>query len=474
MSEQGAFKALASALLERWGLAKRAGLAFGVKRDMFGALGYPDTIQPEDYRAMYQRNAMAARIVEAIPKATWRTGGEVYEDSDPNKLTTFEREWQTLNQKFNLWNVFQTADILAGLGRYSVILIGAPGQMDMPLEKCKAGDIAYISCFSEQDARITLLEQDKTSPRYGLPVLYALRRTQVQDVNSVNAPTFDTPVHHTRCIHVAENLLDSRVYGIPRLERIWNLLFDLLKVTGGGAEAFWKRADAGMQINLDPMIPLNPDPVQEAASRQALKDQIEEYTHGLKRVVTTRGVEMTPLSSNVADFKGPADAITDQISAGTGIPRRILMGSERGELASSQDRDNWSERVSDRRGDYAGPFIARPFIDRCINLGALSTPKEYDIEWPEIEELTEGQKLTMAGQAAALNQTMKTTVITVSEIRTKFLGLEVLTQEQLDEAAGIVTLDEPLVPGETAIDDMNPAELDKTDGTQTPAEPGTL
>jgi hypothetical protein len=30
------------------------------------------------------------------------------------------------------------------------------------------------------------------------------------------------------------------------------------------------------------------------------------------------------------------------------------------------------------------------------------------------------------------------------------------------------------VPGETAIDDMNPAELDKTDGTQTPAEPGTL
>ena len=36
------------------------------------------------------------------------------------------------------------------------------------------------------------------------------------------------------------------------------------------------------------------------------------------------------------------------ISAETGIPKRILTGSERGELASSQDRDNWFERYPER------------------------------------------------------------------------------------------------------------------------------
>ena len=72
------------------------------------------------------------------------------------------------------------------------------------------------------------------------------------------------------------------------------------------------------------------------------------------------------------------------ISAKTGIPTRILVGSEVGKLASTQDKDTWLTLVRQRRENYAEVSIIRPFVDKCLELGILPEVQAYDIVWEDL------------------------------------------------------------------------------------------
>ena len=423
----GIIRAAASALVTRSRWLTAGGRTFEGKRDLYEALGYQRSITLQDYRERYARNGVAARVVEALPMATWRGGAELIEDEDPDKLTTFEKAWDALNDTHQLWNTLQRADILAGLGRYAVVMLGTTASnFEQPLKRVGPKGLLYLSIFAEEDALIDKLVDDKSDPRFGLPEFYTVRRMGIRPLYGAvgQGYNFQRRVHHSHLIHVADGLLDDQVYAPPRLERIWNLLDDLEKVTGGGAEAFWKRADQGLQIDVDPELKLSQE------SKDNMEEQVEEYIHGLKRVMRTRGVTITPLGSDVAQFTGPADGIIAQISAATGIPQRILMGSERGELSSLQDKTNWDERVSDRRTQFAGPMVVRPLVDRLIELGVLPEPKEYEVRWPQIKNLNDAQRAEMAQRWAQLNAAMGEPVVTANEIRDKVLDLPAFTPEQ--------------------------------------------
>jgi hypothetical protein len=409
---------LASTLVNRARFANVGGITFGGKRDLYQALGYSRQLFPQDYRSRYQRNGVAARIVEAKPQDTFRGGGDLLETQDPENVTEFEQAWYDLDKRLRVWPTFQKADILCGLGQYSIIVIGGPGKTDTPLLQCKPEDIKFLSAYAQDDAPVVEFDNDEQSERFGLPVFYNIRRTDARTPGAINTNVLGKKVHFTRVIHVAETL-DDRTYGIPRLERVWNLLDDLEKVTGGGAEAFWKRADAGMQIALDPTINLEPDELKK------MQEETDDYIHGLKRVVRTRGVDMKQLGSDVANLGPSSEAIIAQLSAATGIPQRILMGSEQAKLASIQDRTNWDERIEARRAEYAEPYIVRPFITRMVALGAMPEPKEeYSVAWSQIKTMDDGEKADLANRWADINQKTGQDVVSANEIRTQCLGLE--------------------------------------------------
>lgn len=431
-----AMRALTAALVgrARIGGGGIASTTFHGKRKLYEALGYPQLITLQEYRAMFQRNAVAGRILESKPQATWRAGGEVIEDEDPDVETTFEAAWRALDERLRIWSVFSRADVLAGLGHYSVILIGAPGRLEDPLDKLESGPL-YLQPFAEDDARIDKYDLNTESERYGQPEFYALARLTNLSTTSdrLPIPTGATlsgkRCHFSRVLHIpSDGALDDLVFGLPRLERVWNLLLDLEKVTGGGAEAFWKRADPGMQLDLSPDVDFTAD------DEDKLDEDLDAYTHGLKRILKTRGIDVNPLTSQVADFRGPASAIFDQLSAGTGIPQRILMGSERGELASSQDTEAWYERIADRRNEFARSFVVRPFVDRLVLLGALPRPEHYDVRWPEMRNLSDSQRAEVATKWSLLNRNANQIVVTAAEIRDRVLGLPALTDAQIATA----------------------------------------
>jgi predicted ABC-type ATPase len=212
---------------------------------------------------------------------------------------------------------------------------------------------------------------------------------------------------------------------------VWNLLADLRKITGGGSEAFWLRANQGLHLDVDKDMALESTKDTVAA----LKEQAEAYKHQLDRWIRTRGVKISTLGSDVANFANPADAVITQIAGAKRTPKRILTGSEMGELASTQDRENFRDQVNGRQAQHCAPVVRR-LIDRLVTYGYMPAPAkgplEYQVKWPKVEVQSETEK---ADGATKWSQTKvgEDPVFTSAEIRDKWYGMAPLTAEQMAE-----------------------------------------
>jgi len=134
----------------------------------------------------------------------------------------------------------------------------------------------------------------------------------------------------------------------------------------------------------------------DTADAQDFEDEIEEYLHGLKRYMKMQGINVKSLAPQVADPTNHVQVQVSMIGASKGIPVRILMGSERGELASSQDEKAWNDTADVRRKDQVEPWVIRPFIDKMVEHGLLSDPGEYDVVWEDLQLPSEKEKAEVA------------------------------------------------------------------------------
>lgn len=421
LTQDAVARHLTSIMLERFQFAQRAGLdTFLGKRNLGTAFGYQDVITLDDYRQRYERGGIAGKIVDAYPKATWRGGVELIEDETPDTETAFETAWLELAERLDICSIFQRADTLCQLAEYSVLLIGAPGEVNTPLPKA-AGSSKTISFFlpvTQSNVSITRYDENDQSPRFGQPLEYTI--TMHNFARSLQTKA----VHWTRVHHIAENTLEDPLAGQPRLKRSWNRLDDLEKVIGGGSEAFFQRANQGMAINVDKQAQFAGgvnDP-----ELTAIQDQADKYFHHMTRLIKTRAADVKMLGSDVADFSGPATAIVSQIAGCEGMPVRILIGSERGQLASTQDRDNWDTQVSDRRLSFGSAVMVRPLVNRLIEHNYLPKPVTYSAVWSEAKQMNETERAAGANAWARVNQAQGSTVFTDDEIRDHWYQMEPL------------------------------------------------
>jgi hypothetical protein len=412
-------------------------------RNVYVQLGYipPRLLKFPLLFARYERGGIAERIVDAYPQATWSGGARIVEDPDPTTETPFEAAVRELFTRLQLWSRLTRVDTLAGIGEYAVLLIGAPDPLDTELPKnLRANEVRYIKPFHQGNATVAEWDKNPDSERFGQPTLYSVRfQTSPTTSEQKN-------VHWSRVIHVADGLLESDLFGKPRLRAVWNYLDDLEKNVGGGSEAAWKRMDPGLHVDVDPEMPFSP------AEQAALSDEMDEMQHGLRRYMRTRGTTVTPLVATVTGFGPNADTVLKLIAATTGIPLRILLGSERGELASTQDRLNWADRILERRRQFATPLV-RTLLGRLMERGAIPTPSattlsegkgatpvsdlgaDYIIMWPNVGELDDVAKADLIGKLAAANQAMYISgmppVMSSEEIRREFLHLGPMKEEDI-------------------------------------------
>jgi hypothetical protein len=223
---------------------------------------------------------------------------------------------------------------------------------------------------------------------------------------------------------VAEDLLEDEVYGRPRLKRVYNRLNDLEKIIGGGSEATWKVMDRGLQADVRDGF------TGEGQTLDDLEAEIDEYMHKMRRFIRTQGVDIKELGSDVVDPSGLFNALISLVSAASFIPQRILIGSERGEMASTQDQENWAGVIESRQTSFAEPIILRALIDRLVWMGALPAPVngKYTVTWPSLYKPTEAGQADLADKVASAIQKVAPNgqtdmVIDLDEYREKYLKL---------------------------------------------------
>ena len=385
-----------AALVSRAALAGTLGQTFGGARDLYEILGWKKNLVFQDYLEMYDRNGMAARVVDALSDESWRLppvllDGEMRgDDENRGKLTPFLAAWDEFAERLDLWAFFNELDTSLGISRYAIILLGVrgkeTGKYSMPLTK--ASDVAYVQVYDEGQAAISTTDRSTDSPRYGMPVLYQV--TFEDGGHSV-------PVHHSRVLHCKEGRGRSRVYGIPRLKKSYNYLSDLEKVVGSSSEAFWLLIRKGLILTAQEGKNF---PVAGSPEYQTMQDEITEWEHQLRRVMRLKGVDATDLGAQVVDGKAQHDLLITDIAGTNGMPQRVLVGSERGELASSQDDSNWAGVVGARQTQTCTKWV-KDFAKRMIALGVLPAASgKLSLDWPALFKLTDADMATIANTVA--------------------------------------------------------------------------
>jgi hypothetical protein len=402
---------VANALLSRMEMIRSA---LDPRRDLNSECGYPPYIDAQMYQEMYDREPIAARVVEVLAEESWQVQPVVYEDEDEEVTTEFEDGLKTLGRQLQgeysyfqddigspIWSALSTADKLSGIGQFGIVLLGLDDGKDLsepaefiasprgvngqvanrrPAPK-KRPKLLFLRVFPESLVQVSRFEQDFASPRWGQPLEYNITFSNPSGQwTQQGVPTMSSLVHWSRVVHIS----DYEVYSIPRMQQVFNRLLDTRKLYGGSAEMYWKGAFAGFALTTHPQLgnDVNIDPGK-------LRDMMEAYMNGLQRYLTLMGMSAQSLAPQVVD---PGSQIAVQLEAiciKLGCPIRIFKGSERGELASGQDDVAWNDRLKKRQNSYITPRVICPFIDRVIALGVLAQPEGYSVWWPDLTSRSE-------------------------------------------------------------------------------------
>lgn len=386
-----------NSVITRSGLVSALGSTHDGRRNYYKEAGYSQSLSFSDFEKQYERNGLAKTIINAYPDATWRSRPSINENPEIED-TPFEKSWKDLTQRIDLYNYMRRVDRLSGKGRFAILILGFNdgAGWDKPVSRRKKNlSLEYVRPVQENHITLETYVTDKRSPRYGHPMFYNVNMTLGVPENGMTKSQYNVKIHHERVIHVtSEEVEESDLFSLPRLEAVYNRLQDIEVLSAGAIEMFWKGGFPGMVFDKRDTAEYTPTSLDE------LKTQIQQYADGLQRYLRTSGVDVNEFSPQTANPEGQFEMEMKQISMATRIPLRILYGAESGELASSQDVSNWDARVDERRKLHAEPVILKQFINRLVSVGALSAPlngpNAYNVVWPDVKELDVASQVKIA------------------------------------------------------------------------------
>lgn len=378
----------------------------GQQRNIDLECGYPTgPIDSASYKTLFENDGIAYRANNVWPEETFRQTPEINETEKPTD-SPFEKEVKRVFKKFNIWHYLERVDTLSGVGRYGALLLGLDDGRNLdqpvvsdgvlepkdtptenlalpPISKATSRKLTYLRTFDETLCQISAVVTDQKSSRLGQPLKYQVTLSDPSLLTSTtSSPSSSVEVHWQRIIHICDNRTTSEIVGSPRCQRTIKQILDLIKTLGAAGQGYWSGAFPGISFETDPEIAAGGVDIEDA------KKQIEDYMAKLQRYLALDGLHANSLTQQIADPTAFVGIHLDILCMIIGIPKRVFMGSEVGQLASTQDRQNWDGRVSKRRTQYVTPFIIRPLVERLVLLGVLPMPtKGYDafeVMWPDI------------------------------------------------------------------------------------------
>lgn len=234
--------------------------------------------------------------------------------------------------------------------------------------------VTFLRVFDESVVQVTRWEASVLSPRFGQPVIYRVTFNDPRDQSggSLGMPSTTAFVHWSRVLHVPSDERGSNdAVGNSRLKAVINDVLDIRKVRGSSPEGYYQSCFPILAFETHPQLGDDVD-----VDLADLRGQVENLVNSLQRSLLGKGGSWRTLPPAVVDPTPHVTAGIEAICIQKACPVRIFKGSERGELASSQDDSQWNDRIRERQNGHVTPVIIVPFIDRLILMGVLKAPEK--------------------------------------------------------------------------------------------------
>lgn len=377
------------------------------KHKHYADYGWPEQLQFEHFYQLYRRHGIGHAGVTQTVLKTWQDNPRLAESEDATEETALEQEIAARLEELRFWQHLAEADKRSLVGEYAGVILRFADDKELkePVDAVSGGLDGLVEIIPAWQGQLKVAEwdQDTASETYGQPKMYQFTEASV---GSQGGQSRQFPVHPDRVVIWSET---GTVHGHSLLEPGFNDLLTLEKVSGAGGEGFWKNAKSAPVLNVDKEAKLRDLATALGVPETEIADKLDEivgdYQKGFDEVLMLQGIKAETLDVTLPQPEQFYSIALQSFAASIGIPTKILVGSQTGERASTEDAKEWGQTCQSRRVNEVRPNIIA-VINRLKKFGVLKDT-EWVLVWSDLTESTMAEKIDRAGKMASVNRDMK-------------------------------------------------------------------
>jgi len=434
----------------------------GIKHNHYKDFGFPDNIDFNLLYEMYSRNSLAKAAVDKTVRKSWQDPPWLLEkprdgsEGTTKKETRLEKAIRQHFSKIRFWTKVMEADRRGLVGRFSAVILRVADNKptNEPLDAVQGGLDALVDIIPawEGQLRITKWDTDPMSLTYGDPLMFEYDEGTLGPVGSHSAQqgrARKLTIHPSRIVIWS---FDGSMDNDSALKAGFNDLLTIEKIVGAGGEGFWKNAKQAPILEMDKEADFTKMARAMGVKAEDLVDIMNEqaanWQKGFDELLMLQGMTAKLPKIELPDPEYFFMNALQSFCASFDIPLKVLVGTQTGERASTEDAAQWAQTCNFRRKNTIIPNILQ-IVNRLESCGILRENPEWFVDWTDLTESTMLEKIERAGKMAKVNKDAADIVFTPTEMRAT-VGYEPAAEAELDKLRKAKLPDpaEPSKPGE--------------------------
>jgi hypothetical protein len=418
---------------------------WNAKHNYYRDFGFPEHVDFALLYSMYQRNSLAKAAVDKTTRKTWQDPPWLLEkprdgsEGATKKETRLEKQIRQHFTSIRFWTKVMEADRRSLVGKFgAVILRVADGKRtDEPLDTVSGGLNSLVDIIPVWEGQLKVKDfvTDQMAMDYGDPLMYEYDEGAVETTMSANSQTSRNrklTIHPSRIVIWS---MDGTLDGESSLKAGINDLITIEKIVGAGGEGFWKTAKASPILEMDKEADMTKMAKAMGVPLEQIVDtmnkQAADWQAGFDELLILQGMTAKPMKVELPDPEHFFMNALQSFSASYDIPLKVLVGTQTGERASSEDASQWNQTCNFRRKNTVIPNILQ-IVKRLESCGILKENPEWFVDWTDLTESTMLEKIDRAGKMAKVNKDFGDIVFMPQEVRAT-VGYEPADEKQLDK-----------------------------------------
>lgn len=379
----------------------------------------------EELNAMYEQDAMSARIVDRLPDDATREGFTL-NSTEEFDFASVQSEMEDLNGVANVADAWRWSRLYGGSLLIMVVNDGLP--MEEPLDLANATKLSAL-----QIVESPFVIPTEFNPGLGAR---AFRNPSHYDVLVPFGSSKTRRIHRTRVIRFEgmrvppTRMIQKHGWPPSVLDRVFRAVTQLGSVMGYSENIMHDLSILLLKIKgFRNMLTGSEEQKQEA---RAIIESIKWNSDNLHTIALDTEDDMVEMSRTVSGLCELLDKFVDGLVRATDMPRTVLLGEQPAGLNANADSEirSWYDFVASQQQIVLTPVLTRllDVIFRIRQNNNEQVPEEWTIDYNPLWQPTQKDKAeTLKTMSEALDTLIQSDMISSDEGRAMLMALELVS-----------------------------------------------